>query len=73
VRRATALDTSAAPDGLAVYNDADGRTRTLGELAFRIAPFGASRFLTVSRDGRWALASHIDSWDRDVLVIDNFR
>jgi hypothetical protein len=30
-------------------------------------------FLTASRDGRWALAPHVDRWDRDILVVDNFR
>jgi hypothetical protein len=41
--------------------------------AFRVGPFGINHFLTPSRDGRWALAPHVDRWDRDILVVDNFR
>jgi hypothetical protein len=26
-----------------------------------------------SRDGRWALVSHVDSWERDILVADRVR
>jgi Tol biopolymer transport system component len=66
-------DVSHQPDVLAVYDFAERRVHQLGVLPFRVTPAGASRFLTVSRDGRWAVASHVDKWDRDVLVIDNFR
>jgi hypothetical protein len=45
----------------------------IGQLGFMIGPFGAPRFLAVSRDGRWALASHVDRWERDILVLDGFR
>ena len=67
------IDFARAPDVVQVYDFADRRIRTIGTLAFRVGPFAATRFLTVSRDGRWALASHVDRWDRDVLVVDNFR
>jgi Tol biopolymer transport system component len=67
------LDPSPAPDVVALYDFADHRVRPLGELNFRIAPFGTSRFLIASRDGRWALGAHVDHWDRDIMVIDNFR
>ena len=40
---------------------------------FRVGPYGANRFLTVSRDGSWAVASHVDRWERDILVVDRFR
>ena len=52
---------------------AEARVRPLGELADRVAPFGLYRFVVASRDGRWVLAAHIDRWDRDIMVIDNFR
>lgn len=67
------VDRSREPDVVEVLDLAENRVRPLGEMAFRISPFGSDRFLTVSRDGRWALASHIDRWDRDILVVDNFR
>lgn len=64
---------TAAPDELVFYNFADRRVQRLGQLPFSVARYGVSRTLTVSRDGRWALAAHIDRWDRDILVADNFR
>jgi Tol biopolymer transport system component len=67
------LDVSREPDSLSLFDFAEGRVRKLGELGFRIGPFGTSRFLIVSRDGGSAVASHIDRWDRDILVVDNFR
>jgi hypothetical protein len=67
------MDTSSSPSVLEMYDFAERRVRTLGELAFRIGPFGANHFLIVLRDGRWALASHVDRWDRDIQVVDNFR
>jgi len=45
----------------------------IGTLPFLVARFGASRLLSVSRDGRWALVSHIDNWPRDIAVADNVR
>jgi len=50
-----------------------GTRRSVLELPFAVTRTGVSRLLTVSRDGRWALGSHIDSWERDVLVADHFR
>jgi Tol biopolymer transport system component len=64
---------AAAPDELDFYSFADRRIQRLGGLPFQVARYGVSRTLTVSRDGRWALAAHIDRWDRDILVVDNFR
>jgi Tol biopolymer transport system component len=66
-------DFARAPDVLQLYDFADRRIRTLGTLAFRVGPFGSTRFLTVSRDGNWAVASHVDRWERDILVVDRFR
>lgn len=68
-----ALDFARAPDVLQVYDFVDRRIRTLGTLAFRVGPYGANHFLTVSRDGHWAVASHVDRWDRDTFVVDRFR
>jgi hypothetical protein len=65
--------TRGAADAVDLYNFADGRTRRIGTLPFTVTRIGVSRVLTVSRDGRWALGSHIDSWERDVLVADHFR
>ena len=56
-----------------IYDFKDHRTRTIGELGFVVGPSGSSRFLTVSRDGRWALASHVDRVDRDIMVLNDFR
>jgi hypothetical protein len=68
-----AIDFARPPDVLQIYDFLDRRVRTLGTLAVRVGPFGASHFFTASRDGRWALASHVDRWDRDIFVVDNFR
>jgi hypothetical protein len=67
------VDFARSPDVLQFYDFAERRLQTIGTFGFRVGPFGANHFLTVSRDGRWALASHIDRWDRDVLVVDKFR
>jgi len=68
--RSTTPDTE---DALDLYRFADRRVHRLGVLPFPMARYGVRRLLTVSGDGRWALAAHIDRWDRDILVADNFR
>ena len=68
-----AQDFARAPDVLQIYDFAEGRVRTLGTLGFRVGPYGSSHFLKVSRDGAWAVASHVDRWDRDILIADRFR
>jgi len=55
------------------YDFADRQVHTIARLGFIIGPYGVPRFLAVSRDGRWALANHVDHWERDVVVLDNFR
>ena len=64
---------SPAADAVQFFSFADGRVRRIGTLPFMVARFGASRLLSVSRDGRWALVSHIDNWPRDIVVADNVR
>jgi Tol biopolymer transport system component len=64
---------SGTPDALDLLSFADRRIQRLAQLPFSVARYGVPRVLTVSRDGRWALAAHIDRWDRDILVVDNFR
>ena len=66
---------AATPDALELYSVNDGRTRGLGELPFPVTGRGYSppRVLTVSPDGRWAVVSHMDHWERDIVVADNFR
>jgi hypothetical protein len=66
-------DPSLGANTLQAYDFTDHRVRTIGHLAFVVAPSGTGRFLTISRDGRWALVSHIDRWERDILVLDGFR
>jgi hypothetical protein len=65
----------ATPDALEFFSFNDGRTRRLGELPFPVISRGYSppRVLTVSPDARWALVSHMDHWERDIVVADNFR
>ena len=67
------VSTGGTADAVNVHTFADRRSRRIGELQFAVTRIGVSRVFTVSRDGRWALVSHIDSWERDVLVADHFR
>jgi Tol biopolymer transport system component len=60
-------------DVLQQYDFADHHIRTIARLGFLIGPYGVPRFLAVSRDGQWALASHTDHWERDIVAIDGFR
>ena len=69
------LPDRATPDALEFYGFEDGRTRRLGELPFPVTRPGYSppRVLTVSPDGRWVVVSHMDHWQRDIVVADDFR
>jgi Tol biopolymer transport system component len=67
------IDGTRNPNVLQLYDFKEHGIRTIGELEFVVGPYGSSRYLTVSRDGRWALVSHVDRWDRDVFVVDGFR
>ncbi len=65
----------ATPDALELYSLTDGRTQRLGELPFSVTSRGYSppRVLTLSPDGRSVVVSHIDHWERDIVVADNYR
>jgi hypothetical protein len=67
------VDVSRDADVLAEYTFADRQVRRLGELPFRVGRGWVNRFLIVSRDGRWAVASHVERVERDIMVLDNFR
>jgi Tol biopolymer transport system component len=58
-------------DALDRYWFSDQRVARVGRLGFRVP----DRFnhLTVSRDGRWALATQMVRDDSDLMVLDNFR
>jgi len=45
----------------------------VGTLRFPVADAWMDRFFIVSRDGRLAVASHVDRFERDIMVLDNFR
>jgi hypothetical protein len=56
-------------DAIDVYRFSDQRVSRLGQLGFRIS----ESFMTVSRDGRWAVATQMVRFDSDLMRIDNFR
>jgi Tol biopolymer transport system component len=58
-------------DAIDAYRSSDGRTTRVGRLEFRIP----TRYthMTVSRDGRWALATKMERFDSDLMRFDKFR
>ena len=58
-------------DVLDFYGFRDRVVRRLGVLPFRFSRFVGG--LTVSRDGRWALASVTDRWEGDIMVTEGVR
>lgn len=58
-------------DALDVYRFSDRRVARVGRLGFRVP--GSFTHMTVSRDGRWALATKMVRFDSDLMRIDNFR
>ena len=58
-------------DAIDVYRFSDRRVARIGKLAFRVP--GIFALLTVSRDGRWALATNMVRFDSDLMRLDNFR
>ena len=58
-------------DAFDVYRFSDRRVARMGRLGFRIP--GIYTHMTVSRDGRWALATNLVRFDSDLMRLDNFR
>jgi Tol biopolymer transport system component len=58
-------------DAIDVYRFSDRQVTRLGRLGFRIPDIYAQ--LTVSRDGRWAMATDLVRFESDLMWLDNFR
>jgi dipeptidyl aminopeptidase/acylaminoacyl peptidase len=58
-------------DAIDGYRFRDGRTTRVGRLGFRIP--GIYTHMTVSRDARWMLATKMERFDSDLMLLDNFR
>ena len=59
-------------DAIDVYRFSDQQVARVGRLEFRI-PGIIYPHMTVSRDGRWALATELVRFDSDLMRLDNFR
>jgi dipeptidyl aminopeptidase/acylaminoacyl peptidase len=58
-------------DAMDVYRFSDRRVTRAGRLGFRLP--GSFTHMTVSRDGRWALATNMVRSDADLMRLDDFR
>ena len=58
-------------DAMDVYRFSDRRVTRMGRLGFRIP--GSFRHMTVSRDGRWAVATNMVRFESDLMRLDDFR
>jgi Tol biopolymer transport system component len=58
-------------DAIDVYRFGDRRVARVGRLGFRIPEIYT--YMTVSPDGRWALATNLVRFDSDLMRLDNFR
>ena len=58
-------------DAIDVHRFSDRQTARVGRLGFRTPAIYAH--MTVSRDGRWALATKMERFDSDLMRLDNFR
>jgi Tol biopolymer transport system component len=58
-------------DAIDRYRFSDRRVARVGRLRFRIP--GIYPHMTVSPDGRWALATNLARFDSDLMRLDNFR
>ncbi len=58
-------------DAIDVYRFSDRRVARLARLGFRVS--GSDTNMSVSRDGRWALATKMERFDSDLMLLDNFR
>jgi Tol biopolymer transport system component/DNA-binding winged helix-turn-helix (wHTH) protein len=63
------------PEAIEIFTFADARARPLGALPFHVTGRGyqAPRVLAASPDGRWVVVSHMDHWERDIVVADHYR
>jgi Tol biopolymer transport system component/DNA-binding winged helix-turn-helix (wHTH) protein len=60
-------------DVLHFYDFRDCLARRLGALPFQFSRIAGLGGLTVSQDGRWALASVTDRWESDIMVAESVR
>jgi Tol biopolymer transport system component len=58
-------------DAIDMYRFSDRQVVRVGRLGFRIPRIFTH--MTVSRDGRWALATQMVRYDSDLMLLDNFR
>ena len=58
-------------DAIDMYRFSDQRVARVGKLGFRVP--GIFENMTVSRDGRWALATKMVQFDSDLMLLENFR
>jgi tricorn protease-like protein len=58
-------------DAMDLYRFSDQRVTRVGRLGFRLSE--SYRHMTVSSDGRWALATKMVRFDADLMRLDNFR
>jgi hypothetical protein len=58
-------------DAIDMYRFSNQRVARVGRLGFRISEFDGN--MTVSRDGRWALATKMVRFDSDLMRLENFR
>ena len=58
-------------DAIDMYRFSDRQTARVGRLGFRIP--GIYTHMTVSHDGRWAMATEMVRFDSDLMLLDNFR
>jgi hypothetical protein len=58
-------------DSIDAYRFSDGRIARVGRLGFRLP--GIYTHMTVSPDGRWALATNQVRFDSDLMRLDGFR
>ena len=65
------LTREAESDAVDQYRISDQRVARIGRLTFRVP--GSYRHMSVSRDGRWALATKMVRVDSDLMRLDNFR
>jgi hypothetical protein len=60
-------------EDVALYDFATGQVKEVATLAVRVSPAMSRRYLAASPDGRWAILSHLNRFERDILVLDHFR